>query len=93
MFFYRGKHIFEHVLGPNGMLNKKTRLLVTHGISFLPNVDQIMVLDHGTVSEVGSYKELLHRKGAFANFLMTYLEEEKEETQNNPEVLNHHLNL
>lgn len=68
------------------MLKQKTRLLVTHGISFLPNVDQIVVLSHGTISEVGSYKELLHRKGAFAEFLMTYLAEEKDEIENDPEV-------
>ncbi|OQV17380.1 putative Canalicular multispecific organic anion transporter 2 [Hypsibius exemplaris] len=31
-----GKHIFENVIGPNGVLKNKTRILVTHGIGFLP---------------------------------------------------------
>ena len=26
-----GKHIFEKVIGPKGVLRKKTRILVTHG--------------------------------------------------------------
>lgn len=26
-----GKHIFEHVVGPHGLLRNKTRVLVTHG--------------------------------------------------------------
>lgn len=30
-----GKHIFEHVIGKNGLLRNKTRLLVTHGLASL----------------------------------------------------------
>ena len=33
-----GKHIFEEVIGPTGALAGKTRVLVTHGITFLPKV-------------------------------------------------------
>ena len=33
-----GKHIFEEVIGPTGTLAGKTRVLVTHGITFLPKV-------------------------------------------------------
>lgn len=39
-----GKHIFEKVIGPKGVLRRKTRVLVTHGISFLPQVDNIIVM-------------------------------------------------
>jgi ABC-type multidrug transport system fused ATPase/permease subunit len=37
-----GKHIFERVIGPNGILKGKTRVLVTHGIQYLPACDQII---------------------------------------------------
>ncbi|XP_029207815.1 multidrug resistance-associated protein 1-like [Acropora millepora] len=67
-----GKHIFDKVIGPKGKLRKKTRVLVTHGISFLPQVDQIIVLQDGRISEVGSYEELVKNQGAFAEFLSTY---------------------
>lgn len=30
-----GKHIFEEVIGPGGILDKKTRVLVTHGMLIL----------------------------------------------------------
>nr|CAD7441508.1 unnamed protein product [Timema bartmani] len=47
-----GKHIFEEVIGPAGLLRKKTRILVTHSITFLPTVDEIVVLKNGEVSEM-----------------------------------------
>ncbi|KAG8222673.1 hypothetical protein J437_LFUL002555 [Ladona fulva] len=70
-----GKHIFENVIGPHGILKKKTRILVTHGITYLPEVDQIIVLKDGEITESGTYKELLEKKGAFAEFLLHHLQE------------------
>ncbi|KAK9303947.1 hypothetical protein QLX08_004533 [Tetragonisca angustula] len=70
-----GKHIFENVIGPNGLLKKKTRILVTHGITYLPEVDNIIVLKDGEITEVGSYKQLLEKRGAFSEFLVQHLQE------------------
>ena len=39
-----GKHIFENVIGPDGLLKNKTVVLVTHGIGFLKQMDNIVVL-------------------------------------------------
>ncbi|KAF3843965.1 hypothetical protein F7725_016013 [Dissostichus mawsoni] len=39
-----GQHIFDKVVGPKGVLRDKTRILVTHGMSFLPQADLILVL-------------------------------------------------
>uniref|UniRef100_A0A4W6BM49 ATP-binding cassette, sub-family C (CFTR/MRP), member 3 n=1 Tax=Lates calcarifer TaxID=8187 RepID=A0A4W6BM49_LATCA len=66
------KHIFDNLIGPEGVLKGKTRILVTHGISFLPQVDNIMVMVDGRVSEMGSHQELLKQNGAFAEFLRNY---------------------
>uniref|UniRef100_A0A3B4UB65 ATP binding cassette subfamily C member 3 n=1 Tax=Seriola dumerili TaxID=41447 RepID=A0A3B4UB65_SERDU len=66
------KHIFDNLIGPEGVLKGKTRILVTHGISFLPQVDNIMVMVEGRVSEMGSHQELLKQNGAFAEFLRNY---------------------
>ena len=68
-----GKHIFDNVIGHNGMLKEKTRILVTHGITYLPQVDNIIVLKHNTVSEQGTYQELIEKKGAFAEFIMEHM--------------------
>ncbi|XP_049620339.1 ATP-binding cassette sub-family C member 2 [Suncus etruscus] len=67
-----GTHIFNKVLGPQGLLKDKTRLLVTHGIQFLPQVDEIVVLGNGTILEKGSYSSLLAKKGLFAKYLKTF---------------------
>ncbi|XP_055346997.1 multidrug resistance-associated protein 1-like [Paramacrobiotus metropolitanus] len=81
-----GKHLFENVLGPKGLLAGKTRILVTHGISFLPQTDLVVVIDEGTISEVGTYQELLQKKGAFAEVLRTYLQEEIE-AEDDPDAI------
>ncbi|XP_075072065.1 ATP-binding cassette sub-family C member 2 [Mixophyes fleayi] len=71
-----GKHIFEKVVGPGGLLKNKTRILVTHGVSFLKHTDEIVVLVNGSVTETGSYKTLLANNGAFAEFLRTYAKQD-----------------
>lgn len=86
------KHIFDNVVGPDGLLRGKTRVLVTHGISFLPQVDHIVVIVDGKVTEMGSYQELLKQNGAFAEFLRNYsfddhVEEEELTIQDEEEVL------
>ncbi|KAJ6656004.1 hypothetical protein lerEdw1_004589 [Lerista edwardsae] len=73
-----GKHIFEKVIGPRGILRNKTRVLVTHGVSYLPFMDTIIVMVDGKISETGSYQELLRQEGAFAEFLRTYASAERE---------------
>ncbi|KAM4531012.1 multidrug resistance-associated protein 1 isoform 2-T2 [Odontesthes bonariensis] len=67
-----GKHIFDHVIGPQGLLKDKTRVLVTHGLSYLPQTDLILVMVEGEITEVGSYQELMVKEGAFAEFQRTY---------------------
>ncbi|CAG7823453.1 unnamed protein product, partial [Allacma fusca] len=67
-----GKELFEKVIGPQGMLCNKTRIFVTHGIAYLSLVDHIVVMSNGKITESGTYKELLQRKGAFADFLIRH---------------------
>lgn len=39
-----GKHIFDNVIGPNGMLSHTTRILVTNCTSFLQESGKIIVM-------------------------------------------------
>ncbi|XP_005391138.1 PREDICTED: multidrug resistance-associated protein 6 [Chinchilla lanigera] len=64
-----GQHVFNQVIGPSGLLQGTTRILVTHTLHVLPQADQIVVLADGAIAEMGSYQELLHRKGALVALL------------------------
>jgi ATP-binding cassette subfamily C (CFTR/MRP) protein 1 len=69
-----GKAIFDSVIGPNGMLKQKTRLFVTNSLSFLPQVDQIIMIDDGYIIETGTYVELKRKEGAFTDFIKSFVE-------------------
>jgi len=70
-------HLFEKLIGPGGILRNKTRIMVTHSVTFLSQVDHIIVMKDGTLSERGTYKELQASRGAFSDFLAQHAEEEK----------------
>ncbi|EYC38268.1 hypothetical protein Y032_0728g1885 [Ancylostoma ceylanicum] len=64
-----GKHIFQHrcillcqVLGSNGILREKTRVLVTHRLCYVKIADEIVVLKDGQVTEKGRYSDLLKQR-------------------------------
>ncbi|CAF4436758.1 unnamed protein product, partial [Adineta steineri] len=56
-----GAHIFKKVIGPKGLLNSKTRLLVTHGVSHLNKCNNIIVVSHGEIVDYGLYNDLMIR--------------------------------
>ncbi|CAH1793470.1 unnamed protein product [Owenia fusiformis] len=76
-----GKHIFDNVIGPAGILRNKTRVLVTNGINFLPKCDEIIVLNNGTISETGTFAQLLKNAGAFSEYIATYLNDDVRENE------------
>ncbi|XP_047482074.1 ATP-binding cassette sub-family C member 3-like [Penaeus chinensis] len=68
-----GRFIFDNVIGPQGLLQDRTRLLVTHAVTFLPRVDEVVVMEGGRVVEKGSYAELVAKQGDFANFVLQHI--------------------
>ncbi|KAF9966164.1 Multidrug resistance-associated protein 1 [Mortierella alpina] len=66
------RHLWDELLGPSGLLKDKTRVLVTHGIHHLQEVDQIVVLKDGLVAEKGTYVELMAGKKAFYRLIKDY---------------------
>ena len=75
-----GKFVFNNVF-----LNStpgKTRILVTHALHFLPQVDYIYTVFDGRIAERGTYPELIAKEGSFARFVREFgAKEEKEEKE------------
>ncbi|KAL1498301.1 hypothetical protein ABEB36_009120 [Hypothenemus hampei] len=81
-----GKQIFNNLIGPNGLLKNKTRILVTHAITYLPQTNKIVVLTDGEITEIGQYEELLSKKGAFADFILQHITEQVEDPEELDEI-------
>uniref|UniRef100_A0A8R1E2N2 Multidrug resistance-associated protein 1 n=12 Tax=Caenorhabditis japonica TaxID=281687 RepID=A0A8R1E2N2_CAEJA len=72
-----GYQLFNSVIGPEGMLRNKTRILVTNELSFLEKSDLIIVMKDGYIEYQGKYNELM-QKGAFEQLLLECEKEDRE---------------
>ena len=57
----------------------RTLLVVAHRFSAIQDCDRILVMEHGTIVEDGSYNELIRRDGPFSHLYQQQLKEETEE--------------
>ncbi len=48
---------------------KKTTIIIAHRLSTIRHADKIVVLDKGRIVEVGTYQELVRKRGHFARML------------------------
>ena len=80
-----GKHIFDKVIGPKGLLKNKTRVFVTNSLGFLSETDEIVMLENGIISEMGSYEYLIEKNGTFSKFMSDFFQnsENKEDKNKN----------
>ncbi|KAG0085747.1 Multidrug resistance-associated protein 1 [Podila epicladia] len=79
------QHLWEHLIGPTGLLKDKARVLVTHGMNHLKEADQIVVLKGGAIAEQGHYSDLMQRRKIFyqviKEYAMTHRDEFKKRLQ------------
>ena len=68
----------ERILGSlRGYIQSSTTILISHRVSTVRNADQIAVLDHGKIVELGRHDELLALDGYYASlYSKQQLEEE-----------------
>jgi len=59
----------------------RTKILVTHALHFLPQVDYIYTIADGQVMERGTYAELMANDGVFSKFLKEFGSKQEEETE------------
>lgn len=72
-----GRAVFQRVLLSSEQM--KTRVLVTHALHFLPQVDYIYVMVDGKIIEKGTYADLVARGGTLARFMQDYGNNENNE--------------
>jgi ABC-type multidrug transport system fused ATPase/permease subunit len=62
----------------------KTVILITHRFSTVKNADKILMMEHGTIIEQGSHRQLMNKGGQYAELYnmqaKRYLEAEEKET-------------
>ena len=80
-----GNQIFEKVIV--GLLRKKTVLLITHYLQYLPKTHKVIVMNDGTISEYGSYQKLMSAGLDFASLIEnSQSHNENENNNNNTEI-------
>ena len=65
-----GKHLFDNVIGPKGILKNTTRLFVTHNVDYLSQCDSIIVLKDGKICFHSTYDDFSKTNGLFHNSWM-----------------------
>ncbi|KAI9807281.1 MAG: hypothetical protein M1833_000024 [Piccolia ochrophora] len=76
-----GKHLIRAVLGRDGILKGKTRVLATNSIPVLMEADFITLLREGKVLEKGTYQQLMAMRGEISNLVRTSNNQDGEETE------------
>ncbi|KKK26753.1 hypothetical protein ARAM_007040 [Aspergillus rambellii] len=74
-----GRHLINRVLGRNGILSSKTRILATNSIPVLKEADFIGLIRSKTLVEKGTYEQLMAMKGEVANLVRTTMNDSDDE--------------
>lgn len=58
-----GRHLFDRVIGPTGLLRGKARVLCTNAIPFCQQADELILLRDGKIVERGTFQSVLDHQG------------------------------
>ena len=53
------------------LMKNRTSLIIAHRLSTIKDADKIVVMEQGTIKELGSHEELLEQKGIYYNLYQT----------------------
>ncbi|KAJ1666298.1 hypothetical protein EV178_002409 [Coemansia sp. RSA 1646] len=71
-----GKHLYSRVIGPNGLLKTRARILVTNAVQYLNTTDDIYMIRDGQIVDHGAFAVAMDRRGAIFEFVHKYIESE-----------------
>lgn len=76
--------LLEGLFGPSGLLADKAQVIVTHQLHILPLSSRVAIISRGTISDIGTFKELKAKREKFSGFLGTEedLDEERSALEN-----------
>ena len=57
----------------NRISSGRTMIMIAHRLSTVRHCDQIIVMDHGRIAEIGTHEELKNNKGIYYALLMQQL--------------------
>ena len=74
---HTGAHIFNECI--SGLLQDKTVLLPVHNLAFLDRADYIVALEEQSISEQGTFTELMQANQGFAAMMEEFASKQQEE--------------
>ncbi|WLF81435.1 ATP-binding cassette glutathione S-conjugate transporter ycf1 [Lodderomyces elongisporus] len=75
-----GKHLTDHVLGPNGLLRTKCKILATNNIRVLSIADNLQMVSGGRIIEQGTYDDIMEQPNSKLKQLIDEFGKKKEDT-------------
>ncbi|KAI5959813.1 YCF1 [Candida pseudojiufengensis] len=75
-----GKHLVDHVLGPNGILKSKCKILATNNIKVLSIADNLSMVSDGRLIEQGTYDEIMKLENSKLKLLIEEFGKKREES-------------
>ncbi|CAN8003965.1 unnamed protein product [Ixodes hexagonus] len=77
-----GASLFKDLIGPRGMLKETTRILVTHNLAVLNEVDYIVVMQEGSIVESGTFEDLKQEGSVLSGLLKNFSKRVRKLTEN-----------
>ncbi|BGP00216.1 hypothetical protein NBRC10513v2_004440 [Rhodotorula toruloides] len=67
-----GRHLFDRVIGPTGLLRDRARLLCTNAIPYVEQADEVIMLRRGIVLERGTYASAIQGDTELSRLLIEF---------------------
>lgn len=80
-----GRHLIDNVLGPRGLLRRKTRILATNSISAMMEADVLVMIQDGKIRETGTYNQLKAMDGEFASLISRASNSDQSDAESQPD--------